>query len=188
MSATRRLFVGIALRDGERRALAGVAAELQRCGFAARYEDEHKLHLTLAFLGNVPHAHCAHMAETLRGAVAGVAQFEIVLDKVAAFPHERKPRVAYAGARDQGAAYRSLARSLRAAYADQGFVFDADPVAHVTLARVKSPSRPLPMLEFAPIVICVDGVRLFESVFDKGANTSRYDTLSSIPLAGASVT
>ncbi len=182
MSATRRLFAGIALREAERRACAAVAAELQRCGFAATYEDERKFHLTLAFLGNVPEAQCAQMVEALGDAVTGLAPFEIVLDKAGAFPHERNPRVVYAGARDQGAAFRSLARAVRAAYADRGFVFDADPLAHVTLARLKNPRRPLPILEFAPIPIRVDGVRLFESLFDKAANTSRYETLSAARL------
>ena len=182
MIAQRRLFAGIALREEERRACAAVAEALRRCGFAASYEDAKKLHLTLAFLGNVPEARCEQMAETLRTAVAGVAAFQILLDKTGAFPHERRPRVVYAGSRDQGAAYRSLARGVRETYAGLGFAFDGDPVAHVTLARVKNASRPLPVVEFAAIPVRIDEVRLFESLFDKAANTSRHETLASVPL------
>lgn len=182
MIAHRRLFAGIALREEERRACAAASDALRRCGFAASYEDANKLHLTLAFLGNVPESRCEQMAETLRAAVAGVAVFQIVLDKIGAFPHERRPRVVYAGARDQGAAYRSLARGVREAYAGLGFAFDGDPVAHVTLARVKNASRALPLVEFGPIPVRIDEVRLFESIFDKAANTSRHQTLASVAL------
>ena len=183
MSATRRLFAGIALREPERRACTAVIDELRRCGIAAKYEDERKLHVTLAFLGNVAEAQSRQTLEALRAAVASLAPFEIVLNKVGAFPHERKPRVVYVGARDQGAAYRSLASAVRTAFARLGFVFDGDPVAHVTLARIKNPSRPLPMLDVASIPIRVDAVQLFESLFDKTAKTSRYETVSSAPLA-----
>ncbi len=170
------------MHEEERLACAAAAGALRRCGFAARYEEASKLHLTLAFLGNVPESRCEEMSEALRAAVAGVAPFGIVLDKAGAFPHERSPRVIYAGARDQGSAYRALARRVREAYADRGFAFDVDSVAHVTLARVKGGGRPLPLLEFAPIPILVADVRLFESLFDKTANTSRYETVARVAL------
>jgi 2'-5' RNA ligase len=180
--AHRRLFAGIALREEERHACAAVAEALRRSGLAASYEDASKLHLTLAFLGNVAESRCEQMAETLRAAVAGVAAFQVVLDKTGAFPSERRPRVVYAGARDQGVAYRSLTCGVREAYAGLGFAFDGDPVAHVTLARVKTASRALPLVDFAPIPVRIDEVRLFESLFDKAANTSRYETVARAAL------
>lgn len=183
MSPVRRLFAGIALLEDERRACADAGGELRRSGFVAKYEDAAKLHLTLAFLGNVSEPRVEEMRETLRAAVAGVAAFRIVLDKAGAFPHERKPRVVYLGARDRAAEFRSLANAVRAAYAARGFAFDGDPVAHVTIARVKGgSSRPLPLVALAPIPLRVDEVRLFESCFEKRANTSRYETLVSVPL------
>ena len=186
MNAQRRLFAGIALDEEQRRAGAAAGLALQRTGFSAKYEDACKLHLTLAFLGNVPEARCEEMMTSLRDAVTGIAPFEIVLDKLGAFPHERKPRIVYLGARTQGAAFRSLAQAVRGAYAACGFTFDGDPVAHATLARVKHPTRALPLVDFTPIAMLVREVCLFESIFDKAANTSRYETLTTVILSGGS--
>jgi 2'-5' RNA ligase len=171
----RRLFVGIALDGASRAACAGVSEALQRTGFAARYEPPEKLHLTLAFLGNVAANRYPAIATALDEVAAQNAAFPLTLDKVGAFPHERRPRVVYVGAREQGAQFRTLAQSLRGSYAALGFKFDDDSVAHVTIARVKDPRAPLRSVEFAPIAFTVESLSLFESIFDPKANTSRYE-------------
>ena len=183
---TRRLFAGIALDDETRAACAAAAQRLQGTGYAARYEDPAKLHATLAFLGNVETERYDAIVEALRVAAGGTA-FELVLDKVAAFPHERKPRVVYVGARDQGAAFRALASEVREAFVRLGFEFKEDSVAHVTIARVKEPHRPLPLVELAPIRMQVDRVGLFESLYDRGARTTtRYEVLETCALGSLS--
>jgi 2'-5' RNA ligase len=171
----RRLFVGIELDDAARAACAAVAEQLRGTGFAAKYESAEKLHVTLAFLGNVGANQYEAVAAALDGVAAQTAPFGLTLDRIGAFPHERKPRVIYIGAREQGAPFRKLAHSTRDAYATLGFQFDEDPVAHVTIARVKNPRAPLRSVEFAPISFEMGSLSLFESLFDPGANTSRYD-------------
>jgi RNA 2',3'-cyclic 3'-phosphodiesterase len=179
---TRRLFVGIELDRTARAGCAAAAEELRRTGFAARYEESGKLHVTLAFLGNVAAADCHAVPAALASAIRGCVPFVVMLDKLGAFPHERKPRVVYVGAREQGRPFRSLANSVRAAYRALGFTFKDDAVAHVTIARVKEAHRPLPSLELAPIRIGIERVTLFESIFDAEKNTSRYETRASVPL------
>ncbi len=179
----RRLFVGIELDRTARAACAAAAEQLRASGFAARYEESGKLHVTLAFLGNVAASEYDAIAAALAGATARCAPFVVTLDKLGAFPHERKPRVVYIGAREQGQAFRSLAQSVRAAYLALGFTFKEDAVAHVTIARVKEARRPLPMLDFAPVCVGVERVTLFESIFDAEKNTSRYLTSASVPLS-----
>lgn len=116
----RRLFAGIDLDDAAASACAAVSERLRQTGFDARYEPPDKLHVTLAFLGNVVESRYEAVASALPAAAAGAASFVVSLDKLGAFPHERKPRVVYIGAREQGAAYRALAASVRAAYAAIG--------------------------------------------------------------------
>ncbi len=171
----RRLFVGIQLDEASRAACASISAGLQRTGFAANYEAAEKFHVTLAFLGNVAANQVDAIASALDGVAAQNAPFELALDKIGAFPHERKPRVVYIGAREQGAPFRKLAQSMRNSYAALGFQFDDDSVAHVTIARVKDPRAPLRSIEFAQIGFEVRSLSLFESVFDPRANTSRYE-------------
>jgi 2'-5' RNA ligase len=105
-----------------------------------------------------------------------------MLDKLGAFPHERKPRVVYIGAREQGSTFRALAQRVRSAYAALGFPFEKDAVAHVTIARIKDPKRPLALVEFAPIRLAIERVTLFESLFDKTQSTSRYEIVATASL------
>ena len=172
---SRRLFVGIQLDDASRAACTGVSEELQRTGFAARYEAPGKFHVTLAFLGNAGANQYEAIANALDGVAAQTAPFALRLDKIGAFPHERRPRVVYIGAREQGAPFRELAQSVRGPYAELGFRFDDDSVAHVTIARVKDPRTPLRSIEFPPIDFEVGSVSLFESLFDAKADTSCYE-------------
>ena len=178
---TRRLFAGIELGDAARAACADVASALTKTGFAAKYESPDKLHVTLAFLGNVAPERTPETISALEAAAA-VPPFALAFDKLGAFPHERRPRVVYIGSREQGPAFRSLSSALRGTYAALGFAFDDDAVAHVTIARTKDPQRPLPLVEFTPINIVVERVTLFESLFDKARNTSRYEIIATAPL------
>ncbi len=185
LERTRRLFAGVRLDDGVRAQCAEVADRLRSAGFAARYEAPEKLHVTLAFLGYVTAERYEAIVSALRTAACR-APFSVVLDKVGAFPHERRPRVAYIGARDQGALFRALAHDMRAGYAALGFAFKEDPVAHVTIARVKAPGQPLPTIEFPAIGMRAEALTLFESLPDRLQNTSRYEALATAPLGEAS--
>ncbi len=180
----RRLFAGIALDDVARAACAAAGAQLQRIGLAARYEAPEKLHVTLAFLGNVPQSQYQTVVDALERAASQSASLTVTLDKFAAFPHERKPRVVFIGAREQGAAFRELAQNVRALYCELGFPFRGDPVAHVTIARVTDPRGPLPAVEFAPIALRVNSLTLFESIFDPEAKTTRYEVRRRATLSG----
>jgi RNA 2',3'-cyclic 3'-phosphodiesterase len=171
---SRRLFVGIVLDDAARAACEAAIDSLRRTGFAAKFEERDKLHVTLAFLGNVEDSRYDEIVGAMRLTAARCASFTVTLDKVGAFPHDRKPRVIYVGAREQGTAFRNLCATLRRAYADLGFFFKDDAVAHVTIARVKDTRRPLPLIEIGPTRLHVTALTLFESIFDQSKNTSRY--------------
>ncbi|HEY2473413.1 MAG TPA: RNA 2',3'-cyclic phosphodiesterase [Candidatus Cybelea sp.] len=179
----RRLFIGIELDAAARARCSAVSDALSATGFAARYEAADKLHATLAFLGNVERARYDSIAATHSEVAARCTPFALQFDKAGAFPNERRPRVVYVGAREQGAAFRSLATAVQSAYAEFGFSFKEDAVAHVTIARVKEPSRPLPLLEVVPFGLEVRTITLFESIFDAKANTSRYEIAQRAPLS-----
>ena len=176
--------MGIELDDATRAACGAAIEELRRAGFAAKFEGLEKLHVTLAFLGNVASERHAEIARVMDEAAALTAPLHITLDKVGAFPHERKPRVVYVGAREQGRAFRTLCRRLRDGYAPLGFAFKDDAVAHVTIARVKETQRPLPLVEVAPVTLPVRALTLFESVHDPEKNTSRYVMSATSDLRG----
>jgi 2'-5' RNA ligase len=183
-TAHRRLFAGIVLDDAARANCATASEQLRKTGFTAKYEAPGKLHVTLAFLGNVAGLRYDAIVAALAESVTDRSCFTVALDKLGAFPHERKPRVIYIGAREQGREFRSLAQSVRGAYATLGFTFKDDSVAHVTIARVKEPEGSLPVVEFTPIGVRIERVTLFESLFDKTHATTRYEKLASAALEG----
>src|SRR5579863_5446852 len=180
----RRLFAGIALDDEARAACSAIAERLRETGLAAKYEVPEKLHATLAFLGFVEPSRLEQIRAALESSAGGSQPFRITLDKLAAFPHERRPHVVYIGSREQGARFRALAGSVRDAFAALGFEFHNDPVSHVTIARVKDSKRPLPLVEFAPIALDIRELALFESLPDPANKTSRYDLISRVNLNG----
>jgi RNA 2',3'-cyclic 3'-phosphodiesterase len=169
-----RLFAGIALDEGTRIACTHVSARLEATGFAARYEGSEKLHVTLAFLGRVDASQLNDIQAMLDGVAAESTRFSLQLDKLGAFPNERRPRIIYIGSREQGAEFRHLSAAVRAGYEARGFTFNDAFVAHVTIARVKGGSTaPLPMIEVTPIDFKVEALTLFESL--PGNGTTRYE-------------
>jgi RNA 2',3'-cyclic 3'-phosphodiesterase len=168
-----RLFAGIELDAATRDACVAVQDRLRTAGFDARYEAAEKLHITLAFLGRVDDGRLDDVIATLAEVASRHVPFDLTLDKVGAFPHERRPRVIYVGTRAAGAPFRALATELRERYGALGFSFEDDVVAHVTIARVKGGAlRPVPMLDLAPQALHIARLALFESLPDK--HTTRY--------------
>jgi len=182
----RKLFVGIPLDAQARAACAAVAEDVRKTGLAAKYEAPEKLHATLAFLGFVEPSRVEEVTAAMKACSQRSTPFRVTLNKLGAFPHERRPRVVYLGAREQGAPFRTLAANVRDAYAALGFGFNSDPVAHVTIARVKESKRPLPLVEFAPITLDIRELALFESLPDPAHKTSRYEIIATAGLSKAS--
>jgi 2'-5' RNA ligase len=168
-----KLFAGIELDKRVRRKCANVIIRLGAQGLDARFELEEKLHITLAFLGWVDPEAVAPIQNALEGAASAAKPFTLTLDKIGAFPNERRPKIVWIGCRDQGAAYRKAAYAVRAAFEPLGFTFDKDAVAHVTIARVKGGHAHLPLIDIAPVHVHVTQLALFES-FPAGP-TTRYE-------------
>ncbi len=168
-----RLFAGIELDPPVRDACARVQDSLRSAGFEARYESPEKLHITLAFLGNVDAMQTNAVEDALITVASRCKNFDLELNRVGAFPHARRPRIVYVGSYDAGPGFRALAGALRTAYRELGFSFDEDAVAHVTIARVKGGSkRSLPLVEPAATFQQVERIVLFESLPHEG--TTRY--------------
>lgn len=181
MSGRPKLFVGIELDANARAKCASIAERLRASGLDGRFEAPAKFHITLAFLGWVDAQRVTEIDRAMHEASAPHARFTLTLDRVGAFPHERRPRIVWIGCSDQGAAFRSLSQSLRDAYAALGFGFDKHALAHVTIARTKEPRKPLPMLDtIDPIPLHVKRVTLFESLPD--STTTRYEVLAHASL------
>jgi RNA 2',3'-cyclic 3'-phosphodiesterase len=171
-----RLFYALLPENGVRLALANLARDVARetGGRAARAEN---LHLTLAFLGNVPQERIAELAEIGARAAEAAAPFPLTLDALGVF---RDAGVAWAGPQAIPAGLRRvfdvLRASLRAAVLPtERRVFNP----HVTLARRCHHGLAATVME--PLDWRVESIALMASeTLPEGA---RYRELASWPLA-----
>jgi 2'-5' RNA ligase len=133
-----------------------------------------KIHLTLAFLGEVAaerQAQAIRAAQETRGGA-----FTLPLDRVGSF---RRARVAWAGTSSPPAALLDLQADLARGLAERGFVLeDREFAAHLTLAR--KIAKPVPPASMKPIAMRADALALVLSE----AGTGRYTTLETWPLRG----
>ena len=149
-----RVFVAIELPQTVIDALGAVQGQLQATGLPLRYAGAAGLHLTLAFIGEIP----APQVETLTSAVqrgsAGVAAFNILAEGMGMFPNARAPRVVWAGVEGAPAAMAALTqlqqgivRELVAAHFPVDRRFDP----HLTLARTRDRVSPRSAARSAPL-------------------------------------
>lgn len=182
MTHRPKLFAGIELDERTRTWCAAIAVRLEAMGFPGRFESAEKLHVTLAFLGWVDAERVEAIRDVVRAAARSTRPFALTLDKMGAFPHERKPRIVWLGSHQQGSGFRDLSRDVRSAYAALGFTFAQETVAHVTIARVKGGSAHLPSLDVEPVVLPVAHLTLFESL--PAGGTTRYEVRERASLNG----
>jgi 2'-5' RNA ligase len=161
-----RLFFALWPDADARARLAPLAAELAAAA-SGRTVPIAKVHLTLAFLGEVETARIAAAVEAARG--VRLAPFAFALDRVGSF---RGARVAWAGCASTPEPLAALAAALAGCLGAAGFALEDRPYApHATLAR--RIAHPVAAAPIEPIPWAVDGFSLVRSE----TGTGRYAVL-----------
>jgi len=125
------------------------------CG--GRHMRRETLHMTLAFIGDVPHDRLPALLAV--GDRVGAAGFPLALDRLGGWRHNR---IVWAGAHEVPAPLAALVSRLNGELAAAGFPVEQRAfAAHVTLLR--NARTPLPERTIDPIEWCVDGFALIES-------------------------
>jgi RNA 2',3'-cyclic 3'-phosphodiesterase len=154
-------------------ALGELAREVARDG-GGRATAPHRIHLTLAFLGEQPAARVEALLG-LGGAIQARA-FALALDAVGGFP---RTGVAWLGTSASQAELEALHRELAAALRRSGFAVDERPFApHLTLARcgARTLDRRLPQ------PLCWRVSTFVLAVSEVGPGGPTYRTLAEWPL------
>src|SRR5439155_419839 len=141
-SWTVRCFVALDLPDDVRAALERTQASLRREAPRAdlRWVAPAGLHVTLKFLGEVPEAALAPVADAVRTTAAAHAGITLALAGLGGFPSLARPRVLWAGIPTGVAEVGRLAAALERVLEPLGFPPESRPFrSHVTIARVRSP-------------------------------------------------
>ena len=138
-TAPLRVFVAVELPEGTRAALEGVQARLAAARLPLRLVRPEGMHLTLAFIGDIPAARVPALTGAIEQAAAGVPVFTLRAEGLGMFPNARRPRVVWAGVQGDPADRARLDAvhaALIPALAAAGFTADPRFDPHLTLARV----------------------------------------------------
>lgn len=140
MPDTTRTFLAVAVPEALEPRVARLRARLEAEVPEGRWGATRPWHVTLAFLGDVPHADLNAVCLAAEETSARFERFELTLHGVGAFPDASRPRVVWAGVDGPGLdTLRQLQLELVAALAAPGYRPEAQPFRpHVTLGRLRS--------------------------------------------------
>jgi len=156
-----RCFVALWPDKAAATSLAALGIELCRPNQSARPLAAEDLHLTLAFIGEIPDARARRLAAAIEDAFDGAPAWTV--DRPGTFPRARVLWVAGAPAPALGA----LAASVRACLTQLGVPFDHKPfMPHLTLARAYRAAVDLPERLGSPIECRFDPPRLIRTRID----------------------
>ena len=174
---TQRVFFALWPDDGARDALAALAHRLAR-ETEGRAADAGRLHLTLAFIGNVSSSQVTTLVALARSVAQGAAPFVLPLDRSGMF---RVAGIAWAGTSIIPPLLDRLVSGLRRDLQMHSFEVDRrDYRAHVTLAR-RCRRMPASRGEMAAIDWQVHTMTLTAS--ELTVQGPRYSTLAQWPLS-----
>lgn len=189
-----RTFIAVELDDAMRAALTRMEAQLAQAAPSLRWTDPAKLHLTLAFLGELDDTQVQMAMNAACAAAASTSPFRIALAGSGYFGPRWAPRVIWAGV---GGATRALSAAqarLADALAASGFPREQRPFApHLTLARIKQPLAPAELERLLAAIersvpagaatMTVAGVAVMKS--DLARDGARYTRLAQCPFGPA---
>ena len=148
MSALLRAFVAVEIPEDVRAALDAVQERLRQQLVRARWVRSGSMHLTLKFLGDIPAAQVAGVADALREAARGHAALRLSAAGIGAFPGLRRPRILWTGFSGETEPLADLQRSVEEGLAALGFPREERPFrAHLTIGRFSGPVAPGPLGE-----------------------------------------
>lgn len=148
-----RLFIALTFPPSVLDRLEAVQHQLS--GSPTRREN---LHMTLAFLGEIPPARIPALRQLLRPIAESTPCFSMALDRLAVFGSGKGALACLTG--DPPEELITLVRELEAALRAQGFSLeDREFRPHVTLCR----RCPAPAADFSPIFFTAQGLHLMLS-------------------------
>jgi 2'-5' RNA ligase len=168
------LFVAIDVNDAVRMLALSAADALRQAGIPGRFEPVEKLHVTVAFLGNVADQTLDDVVRTFRESSA-LRPFALTFDRLGAYPNLRRPHVIWIGSTQTYPAFTECARRVRASFESLGFRFEREAQPHVTICRPKG-ARNLELPDLVGIArLRVEGLVLYRSL--PAGPTTRYEAI-----------
>jgi 2'-5' RNA ligase len=135
-----RCFLAVPLAEPGLAAAQRIQGELRGRVAEVRWARLETLHLTTHFFGAIDEARAVTAIEAVQPIAKRTAPFDVVLDRLGAFPSRGTPRVLWLGPGREIAPLTALALDCRNALAAAGFeVEHREYHAHCTLGRPRPP-------------------------------------------------
>ncbi|MGB2754506.1 MAG: RNA 2',3'-cyclic phosphodiesterase [Phycisphaerae bacterium] len=189
MAKAVRTFIAIELPQEVCEYLESRQTDLASAGGDVKWVRPDDIHLTLAFLGNVPVEEIAAVAAAVRGAAASMGPIRLQAGGAGCFPPRGRPRVVWISIEEPTGALARLQGAVAAATAQ----FAEKPErreykAHLTVGRVRGGRGAEELSEAVAALADAKGpefeaaeVVIFESVLAREGPT--YMPLARVPLA-----
>ena len=162
-----RCFVAVDVSDRAREQIGEFQRSLKSGAGGVRWVKPDRMHLTLAFLGEVTDEFADSVKMVLPEAVTGLSTFQSRLHGVGAFPSPGRARVVWVGI-DQGKEELvRLQQAVVAGLTQVGFKPERRPFSpHLTLGRLRQPADVSALVEreFTSQGFMVDRVVLYQSI------------------------
>ena len=138
---TIRAFIAVDIGDEIRSKLDALQRTLKKVHSNVRWTQPKNMHLTLAFLGDVPITELDRISPVIDRACRGVEAFELKANGIGTFGKPRHPRVLWAGIA-ACPPLTALQQRIGEAMLAAEIAYDRKPFSpHMTLGRVKSIDR-----------------------------------------------
>ncbi len=133
-----RTFIAIDLTKPIRECCLSLQDTLARGGAEVKWVDEHNLHLTLLFLGEVDDRELPALCQVVADCCAQQDSFALSIESVGCFPNPRRPRVVWVGVGEGRAEVSALHDALEPPLLELGCYRREERTytPHVTLGRV----------------------------------------------------
>lgn len=187
-----RTFIAVDLPPGVLSALGQISAQLQEKlpRTPVRWVDNHKMHLTLKFLGDVSTENIGMVEKILLSESAKRPVMEIGIGGIGAFPNMRHPRVIWIGV-EAPPDLSDLRRGIEDGIARLGYNYDKyEFTPHLTLGRISRKASAKDVRSVGSVLhefqvgfigaARIDAVHLYRS--DLNPDGARYTRLFSAPL------
>jgi RNA 2',3'-cyclic 3'-phosphodiesterase len=147
---TVRSFIAVSLPEAIRSELADVQEKLKRKINGIKWVATDKIHLTLAFLGDVLPVDAGRVREAVSASVETILPFYLTAKGIGAFPGLSRPRVIWMGLGGEVERVKRLALELADHLEINGFPTEKRPFAgHLTLGRTRERVDALALIDFA---------------------------------------
>jgi 2'-5' RNA ligase len=184
MSELIRCFVAVEISPSARAQLGDLLRQLGRSPGPVRWGKPDQMHLTLAFLGEVPQTFVDAVTQILGPVVTRFRRVDARLSGLGAFPNAKRARIVWAGIGQGRDEVCALQAGVVAALKTVGFQPEPRPFSpHLTIGWVKIPADVGSAVQarFESDSFTVGRVVLFRSVLQPAGPV--YSVLAEFPLS-----